>query len=97
MSTSTQSEPAPADRPHLLVDPVAASDLGNGNAGADAVLILGCPVCGRVVPTTLAAILARRAIICPIGHDLCLRDCAGLDQAIDFLVDLIRVARRCPP
>jgi hypothetical protein len=97
MSTSMRSELAPADRPDLWVDPLAASDLGNGNDGADAALNLGCPVCGRVVPTTLAAILARRAIVCPVGHDLRLRDCAGLDQLIDFLMELDRVARRCPP
>jgi hypothetical protein len=68
-----------------------------GHRTVDETFEVDCPVCAEPVQCTVRALGERRRLFCPAGHELTLRNCAGLDQVIQFLCDLVRTARRCPP
>lgn len=93
-----------ADQRHLAwvwVPPPDSGVIGMDSApfeehAADEGFGLDCPVCGETVRLTVRALIERHRLVCPVGHELALHECAGLEQVIAFLGELVRVARRCP-
>lgn len=61
---------------------------------ADDMFSVGCPCCGHVVRITLEDLAERRDAVCPEGHRVPLHACAGFEEVIAFLHDLVSVARK---
>lgn len=67
-----------------------------GRRTAEEPFEVDCPICAEPVQFTVRALVERRQLLCPAGHELTLRNCPGLDEVTRFLSDLVRASRRCP-
>jgi len=77
-------------------DPPGGTPMQDDSAQSEDAFAVGCPRCGGVVRITLDDLVDRRDATCPAGHRVPVHTCAGLDEVIVFLRDLVRLARRGP-